>query len=62
MSARKVSNPAKASVATGSAGMAGAVATWAAVKYGVPLELTIPVVGALLGWVGKWAGKLDPDR
>ena len=56
----RVKNTTKATTTTGAAGVAGAVATWASVKYGVPLELTIPVVGVVLGWIGRWAAKLNP--
>lgn len=57
----RVSNKTKATATTGSAGMVGALATWASVKYGVPLELTIPAIGVVLGWLGRWAAKLSPD-
>lgn len=60
--AKKVSNKNKATATTGVAGMAGALGTLAAVKYGVPLEITVPVVGAVLGFLGRWAAKLNPQE
>lgn len=59
--AKRISNRTKATSATSSAGMAGAVATWASLKYGIPLEITIPAVGVVLGFIGRWAAKLDPS-
>jgi hypothetical protein len=59
-SKRKVSNTTRATGANSAAGMAGAVATWASLKYGVPLEVTIPAVGVVLGFIGRWAAKLSP--
>ena len=59
--ANRVSNKTKATATTSGTGMAGAVAAWASMKYGVPLELTIPVVGLVLGFVGRWAAKLNPN-
>jgi hypothetical protein len=41
--------------------MAGAIGTWAALKYGVPMEIAVPAVGGLLAFVGRWAAKLNPN-
>lgn len=59
---KRVSNKTKATTANAGAGITGALATWASVKYGVPLELTIPVIGIVCGFVGRWAAKLSPHE
>lgn len=60
MKKQKVTNTTKGTVGTSAAGMAGAIGTWAAMKYGVPIEIAVPAVGGLLAFVGRWASKLNP--
>lgn len=52
--------------ATGTIGAVGALTSYAAylaqTKYGVPMEVGAPVVGAILAFFGRWAAKLDPSK
>ena len=58
----KATNKTKATAAGVGVGLAGAVAGWASAKYCVPLEITGPVVGGVLGYLARWAAKLDPAK
>lgn len=58
--AKKFRNTTKATATNGAAGMATAAATWASLKYGVPIEFTVPAAGALFAFIGRWAAKLNP--
>lgn len=60
--AKRVNNKTKATAASGAVGMATAAGTWAALKYGVPMEFTVPAAGALFAWLGRWAAKLNPHE
>ena len=60
--AKRISNKTKATATNSVAGMGTAAGAWAAMKYGVPVELTIPAAGVLFAWLGRWAAKLNPDE
>ena len=57
---KRVSNRSKATAVGAGAGLAGSVATYVSMRYGVPLELTMPAVTAGVAWLARWASKLDP--
>lgn len=62
-STSKVSNPTKATAASGLLGALSAYGTfWVQQKYGVPAEIGAPVVGGIMAWLGAWAAKLDPTK
>lgn len=62
MGKKKLSNVHKA---TAAGTVAGALATysagWLSAKFGLPLELTAPVAGGVLGYVTRLAAKMLPD-
>ena len=62
MARKPIKNTTKGTVASASAGGAGAVAGYLTYKYGVPLEITLPVVTVVLGFIGRWAAKLNPNN
>lgn len=58
---KRVSVPMQTSVVTGAASAALTFGGYLLnTIYGVPAEIVSPLVGALMGFVGHWAGKKDP--
>lgn len=47
-------------VGGGVTGLAATIALWVYTKWGIPVELTVMVIGAVGALVGRWAGKLQP--
>lgn len=57
---KKVTNKTRATAANATAGLTTYVAGVLSVKHGVPMEVTLPAVGLLFAWLGRWAAKLNP--
>lgn len=61
MDRKKVST---ANKATGVGAGVGVVTTWLAIegqaRYGVPAEVGAALVGGIVAWIARWAGKLAP--
>jgi hypothetical protein len=59
---KRASVPAKTSAV---AGVASTLLSFGAyylhTTYGVPPEVTAPLVGAAMAWIGHWAGAKDPN-
>jgi len=55
------SNTNKATAVGGAAGFGSVIAGLLAVKYHVPVEVTLGVFSLLAGLVTRWAAKLNPN-
>lgn len=61
MTRKKVSTATKTGTVSGAVvGVGAYAALWLQQKYGVPAELSAPVLGAAGAVLGAWAGKLMP--